>query len=102
MGVNVSNTLSAGSTVEADADCVVVYSLVTKNVLAPRQINRSNFEWCLSDEEVRILSFRRVAGGDHYHASDESAAIISYSGGRAKLRFNVLFDHRRTDRDKFP
>jgi len=30
VGVDVSNTLSAGGTVEADADCVVVYSLVTK------------------------------------------------------------------------
>ena len=102
MGVNVSNTLSAGGTVEADADCVVVYSLVTKNVFALRQINRSNFEWRLSDEEVRILSFGRVAGGDHDNASNESAAIISYSGGRAKLRFNVLFYHGGADRDKFP
>src|SRR5688572_13415055 len=91
---HVRNLLSIRSAIETDANNVVAYSPRAKHIFSWLQLCVADSQWRLCKKEVRILSFRRVACGDHDDARDESIFAVSHSGGRAKFCFDILRYHR--------
>ncbi len=93
MRVHGADGFAAGSSIEANANRVVVYSLITKNILARLQEHVTNLQGGLRDKEMRVLTFGRISGGDQHHAGDEFPAPVRYARGCAELCFDVLFNH---------
>src|SRR2546421_538175 len=90
--VGLAHGVAARSAVEGEVEAVVVHALVAEDVLSRLQVRVAYTERRLRDEEVGILTFGGVAGGDHDDAGDEAPAAVGHAGGGAELRLDVLLD----------
>src|SRR4030088_3058479 len=93
MRVHGADGFAARRTIEADANAIVVDSLITEDILAWLQEHTANLQGGLGDKEMRVLTFGGISSGNHHHTGDEFAAAVRYARGGAEFGFDVLFDH---------